>query len=116
MAIDALQTVEMIELLENFVGKMRPADEALRQKLDFGYNIEDQSVILFEIRPDWAKPEIIREHPFAKATYVKKSDTWKIYWLRANLKWYPYDPNPTAKSLQNFLEIVERDDRHCFFG
>ena len=116
MAIDALQTVEMIELLENFVGRMRPSDEAVRKKLDFGYSIDDQSVTLFEIRPDWMKPEIMREHAFAKATYVKKSGMWRIYWLRANLKWYPYDPNPTVKSLKKFLEIVEKDEHHCFFG
>jgi len=116
MAIDALQTVDMIELLENFIGKMRPVDEEVRKKLDFGYNIEDQSIILFEIRPDWLKPEIIRQHPFAKATYVKKSGTWKIYWLRANLKWYPYSPLPVVNSLKQFLEIVKNDEHHCFFG
>ena len=116
MAIDALQTVDMIELLENFVGKMRPADEEVRKKLDFGYNLEDQSVILFEIRPDWLKPEIIRHHPFAKATYIKKTGIWKIYWLRANLKWYPYDPRPAVNSLKEFLEVVKNDDRGCFFG
>src|SRR5437764_14869071 len=116
MAIDALQTVEMIELLENFVARLRPAEEAVRKKLDFGYNIEDQTLIPFEIRPDWLRPEIIREHPFAKVTYVKKSGIWKIYWLRANLKWYPYDPNPRVKSLKKFVDIVERDDHGCFFG
>jgi hypothetical protein len=116
MAIDALQTVEMIELLENFVARLRPADEAVRKKLDYGYNIDDQRVILFEIRPDWIKPEIIREHPFAKATYVKKYGVWKIYWLRANLKWYPYDPCPRVYSLKKFLDIVVKDDQGCFFG
>ena len=116
MSIDALQTVDMIELLENFVGRMRPADEEVRKKLDFGYDIEDQSIILFEIRPDWRNPEIIRHHPYAKATYIKKSGTWKIYWLRGNLKWYSYRPQPTVNSLKQFLEIVQQDNHHCFFG
>ena len=103
MAIDGVQAVDMIEVLENFVERLRPVDEELRKKLDFGYNIEGQSVILVEIRPDWSKPEIARQHPFAKATFVKKSNTWKIYWLRGNLKWYSYDPSPEVSSLMKFF-------------
>ncbi|HEY1869579.1 MAG TPA: DUF3024 domain-containing protein [Chitinophagaceae bacterium] len=116
MAIDVLETVGLIELLENFIEKIRPAREEARKELDFGYNIEDQSVLLLEIRPDWRNREIIRQSPFAKATYVKKRAIWKIFWMRANLKWYPYDPKPTVKSLRQFLEIVKADQYHCFFG
>ncbi len=116
MAIDVLHTVEIIELLENFVGRLRPETEEIRKKLDFGYNIENQSIFLFEIRPDWKNPEIIRQHPFAKATYIKSSDTWQIFWMRANGKWYPYDPAPTVGSLKKVLEIIKDDKYHSFFG
>ena len=116
MAIDALQTLDIIELLENFIGRLRPTDEEVLKKLDFGYNIENQSILLVEVRPDWKNPEIIRQHPFAKTTYVKSSDTWKIYWMRGNGKWFPYDPTPTVKTLNQFLEIVRKDEYHCFFG
>ena len=116
MAIDALQTIDIIELLENFVARLRPDTEEVRKKLDYGYNIENQTVYLFEIRPDWKNSEIIRQLPFAKTTNVKSSDTWKIYWMRGNGKWYPYDPAPTVPSLKKFLEIVKSDEYHCFFG
>jgi hypothetical protein len=53
MPLDVLQTVEMIELLENFVDRLRPEDEEVRKMLDVGYTIENQSVYLEEIRPDW---------------------------------------------------------------
>lgn len=116
MAIDAIHTVEIIEQLENFLDKMRPETEKIRKELDYGYTIENQSVILHEIRPAWNNPEIIRHSPFAKATFIKSSDIWKIYWMRANLKWYPYDPKPAVGSLKKFLEIVQKDEYHCFFG
>ena len=116
MAIDALQMVDTIELLENFVDRIRPETKEVRMKIDYGYNIQNQTVLLFEIRPDWLNHETLRQYAFAKATYVKRSRLWKIYWLRGNLKWYPYDPTPTVKSLKKFLEIVEKDDYHCFFG
>jgi hypothetical protein len=116
MPLDVLQTVEMIELLENFVERLRPDDEEVRKLLDVGYTIENQSIYLEEIRPDWQKPEWIRRHPFAKVTYVKKSETWKIFWMRADLKWHSYKPVPAVKSLQDFLDVVEKDEYHCFFG
>ena len=107
---------DIIETLENFVDRLRPDTEEIRKKLDYGYNIENQSIFLSEIRPDWKNPEVIRQHPFAKTTYIKSSDTWKVYWMRANGKWYPYDPAPTVPSLKKFLEIVKNDKHHCFFG
>lgn len=116
MAIDVLQAVEIIEELENFIARIRPVKEEIRKQLDFGYSIENQSIFLFEVRPDWKNPEIIRQHPFAKTTYVKSSETWKIFWKRSNGKWYPYDPVPTVGSLKKFLEIVRKDEHHCFFG
>ena len=70
MALDNLQIVDIIEALENFVERKRPP-EHIRTKLDIGYKIEGQDVFIFEIRPQWNKPEIIREYSVAKATFVK---------------------------------------------
>ncbi|MBI1342517.1 MAG: DUF3024 domain-containing protein [Terrimonas sp.] len=116
MALDALKTVDIIELMENFIERLRPKEEEVRKEIDYGYNIEGQSIFLLEIRPDWKDPRIIRQFPFAKTTYIKSSDIWKIYWMRANLKWYQYDPKPTVKTLQAFLQIVKDDKYNCFFG
>jgi hypothetical protein len=116
MALDGLEAADMILQLENFTEKLRPKDPEILKKLDYGYSIENQSILLFEIRPDWRNPAIIRHEPFAKTTYVKRQQIWKVYWLRGNLKWYPYNPKPTVRSLKKFLEIVEEDEYHCFFG
>jgi hypothetical protein len=70
MSLHTLQTLEIIEVMENFLSGKRPP-EHIRNKLDIGYKIEDQSIIIFEIRPQWDKPEVIREHAFAKTTFVK---------------------------------------------
>ena len=115
MPFTPLQITEIIECMENYNNTLRPEDEAVRKQLDYGYKIEGQSVFLLEIRPQWDKPEIIHEHA-PKTTYVKHSDHWKIYWLRANLKWYPYNPAPVVKSLNDFTRIVGEDAHGCFFG
>lgn len=115
MAIDSLKTLEVIEIMENFLSRRRPP-EHIRSQLDLGYKIQGQSIILFEIRPQWNKPEVIREIPLAKTTYVKAKNYWKVFWMRADLKWHSYSPLPTVNGLQEFTKLVDEDEYHCFFG
>jgi hypothetical protein len=115
MPLAALDTVEAIEVLENYLSRNRPP-EHIRNKLDIGYRIENQSVYLFEIRPDWQNPNITRNKDFAKTTFVKGQKVWKVYWLRADLKWHPYDPKPQVRNLSDFIKLVEEDKHACFKG
>jgi len=115
MAIDSLQTLDVIEALENFILRKRPP-EHIRDKLDISYTIEGQSIIIFEIRPQWDKPEIIHQYPVAKTTFVKAKNHWKVFWMRANLNWNSYAPKPFVKSIVEFTQLVEEDKHHCFWG
>jgi len=115
MAINTLQTLEVIEVMENFIFRIRPP-EHIRGKIDIGYRIDNQSITIFELRPQWDRPEIIREHPFARTTYVKNKKYWKIFWMRADLKWHGYSPQLTVSTLREFTKVVEEDKFHCFFG
>ena len=115
MALDVLNTVDIIETMENFISRTRPPKE-IRDKLDVNYRIDNQSIILFEIRPFWRDKTKLITEDFAKTTYDKKNDVWKIYWLRASLKWNVYEPAPRVKKLNEFLTIVEVDKYHCFKG
>ena len=55
MAIDILTTAEVIEAMEKFIYKRRPPLE-IRHQLDLSYKIDNQSVIIYEIRPRWNNP------------------------------------------------------------
>lgn len=46
----------------------------------------------------------------------KVEAVWKIYWMRADLKWHSYSPAPTVGSIEKFLELVEIDKHACFLG
>ena len=115
MAIDTLQTLEVIEAMENFISRIRPP-ESIRPKLDIGYKIEGQSIYVVEIRPQWNKPEVILEHPIAKTTFVKAKNHWKVFWMRADLNWHSYTPQPIVKTIIEFTKLVEEDNHHCFWG
>jgi Protein of unknown function (DUF3024) len=115
MPLSQLETKRVEKALLVFLKEHRPPPH-VRSKLDFGFRITGQSVELFEIRPQWDKPSVKREHPFAKATYVKTTGTWKVFWQRADLKWHGYEPAPQVGSIEQFLAIVGADEYSCFFG
>ncbi len=101
--------------LAEFMKKRRPPPY-LRREVDLGYRIEGQSVEIFEVRPEWENPENKIEIPIAKATYVKSRRIWKVYWKRSDLKWHLYDPAPEVDSIEEFLDIVDRDEHYYFWG
>jgi hypothetical protein len=101
MALDITKSVEIIEIMENYISRVRPPQE-IRHKIDLGYEIENQSIILNEIRPSWDDPNLIRSFGYAKATFVHGKDIWKIYWKRADNKWHLYKPLPGVNLLKVF--------------
>jgi hypothetical protein len=113
--MDALLALEVIEVMENFLEHKRP-HESIRAELDIGYSIENQSVIIFEIRPQWRNPSVIQHHPVAKTTFVKSRNSWKVFWMRSDLKWHAYPPKPFIKKIRDFVKLIEADEHHCFWG
>ena len=114
MAFELTHTVDTIEIMENYIQRNRPP-EHIRKKLDISYRIENQSIFLSEIRPMFMNPAEKIQLDYAKTIYVKKTNKWKVYWMGANLKWYPY-PKPEVNSLKAFLKFVDKDEYHYFKG
>jgi hypothetical protein len=115
MAISEFEIKRYEKIVGQYVEKHRPP-EHLRDQVDLAFRIEGQSVFIFEIREVWNRPGEKMESPIAKATFVKKKKSWKIYWQRADLKWHRYDPAPEVKTIDDFLNIVEEDEYGCFWG
>jgi hypothetical protein len=115
MAFSERQTSRLETQIEAFLETRRPKPE-IRDQLDLGYRIEQQSVFLFTIRPQFGNPSEKTESPVAKTTYVRSRQHWKVYWMRRNFKWYRYDPKPTVPSLNAFFEVVDEDEYGCFWG
>jgi glutamate synthase domain-containing protein 1 len=115
MPIDSLQTLDIIEVMENFLEKRRPP-EHLRTQVDLSYKIEDESVVVFELRPSWDRPDEVREKPIAKATFIKEKGSWKIFSVSANQRWEIYKSVPTVNDLREFAKLVDADKDGIFWG
>lgn len=115
MALTELETARAKKTLDEFMERRRPPPH-IRAQLDLGYRITGQSVEIFEVRPMWNRPSEKMESPFAKATFVRTHNVWRIYWQRADLKWHLYEPTSEVAGLAEFLSVVEEDAHGCFWG
>jgi hypothetical protein len=114
MAFTELELKRCERDLDAFLLRRRPPPSA-RAELDLGYQITGHSIELMEIRAAWNNPSQRVEHPFAKITYVRTANTWKLYWKRASGKWQAHDPHE-FRLFEMALQSVDRDECHCFFG
>lgn len=116
MAFSEFEAARVRKVVGDFVEARRPPMH-IRAQVDRGFHIDRQSVVLFEVRPAWrGKPGEMHERGYAKATWVKASGSWKVFWQRADLKWHRYEPFPSAQTIEQFLKLVEADEYHCFHG
>jgi hypothetical protein len=65
MALSELERKRCERIIGAFIEARRPAAH-IRHELDLGFRVTDQSVEIFEVRPQWNKPEVKREHAVAK--------------------------------------------------
>lgn len=89
---------------------------AYQERTTTGYKVDGQSVILFEVRPQWNDPSKYLELPYAKLTFVRSRNLWKLYWRRADLKFHNYQPKSSARDLSALVEEIEKDPYGCFHG
>lgn len=115
MSFNDLEAQRVKNAAKAFLQRRRPPARVRRQ-VDFNFRINGQSVELFEVRPRRDDPARVVEQGIAKATYVKSRHVWKVYWMRADLKWHLYQPNSETATVDEFFALVERDEHACFFG
>lgn len=110
-------TIDINELtIKQFIESLRPENEEIRKKLDFGYSYDGKVVKLYEIRPIWNNPKEIQHLEYAKIRFYKSRHKWNLYWMRASGKWELYDPFPESTHLKSILKIIKEDKHHCFYG
>lgn len=114
MAFTTSELAQIEQLTTAFVEQLRPPPY-LRPQVDLAYRIRGQNIEIFEIRVNRLDPTRKIDSPIAKITYVRTTNSWRLYWLRGNLKWYRYEPGEFG-SLAECLSLIKADTYGCFFG
>ena len=112
MAFSTDEAAVIQRKMATYIEKIRPNVE-IRAKLDIAFRVDGQSVYVYEIRPDLNGRILTSD--IAKTTYVRTENVWKIYWMRADLKWHAYETT-NLKTLVGFIKTVEADKYGCFWG
>ena len=115
MSFSEFEIKQCEKALDALLASRRPPAH-IRDELDLQYRIENQSVVIFEVRPEWRDPTKKIEIAVAKATFVKSQNLWKVYWQRQDLKWHAYPLQPEVKHISDFVALVDEDASACFFG
>ena len=112
-------SIEDLGDVDRVVGQwcLKQVPAPMKNKVDYDYEVDGQSVVIFEVRPAWdGAPGEITRRPIVKFRYFKVRQYWQIYWMRASGKWELYEPSPTARNLEGALKVVNGDHYGCFFG
>jgi hypothetical protein len=115
MAVPDTQLRACLKAVGAFIEKRRPPLH-IRPKLDFRADIKGSDVVIVEVRPSFRNKRRIIEHPVAKMKWVDSRQVWRLFWMRADLKWHSYDPLSEAADIDTLLFEVDRDPHCCFFG
>lgn len=101
--------------MSGFMKRRRPP-EHIRNMLDYGYTVEGQTIDILEIRPVHNLPQTMIHGPIARIRFLRNQGHWKLYWMRADMKWHSYPPDPVHATLESALAAIEKDSCCCFFG
>ncbi len=107
-----------LKYIENIVGKLckRRSPVHLRNQLRTVFVIKEHDVTVYEERPCMTNPREWTGSGIAQFKYHRKENVWKLYWMRENLKWYPYGPLPESMRIDRLAAEVDRDPNGAFFG
>ena len=115
MALSEWQTAEIKTTAEPFLEQWRSRRLSEYIK-SVDIQIEDQSVILYEIhKPFDGKGEDIF-FPIAKATFQKSAEKWKLFWQMRDLKWHGYEPSLFHSDIESVFCSIDKDVLYAFWG
>jgi hypothetical protein len=115
MALSEFEIKKVEKAAGTFLDRRRPP-VAIRKEVDIGWRLDKHSFFIFETRPIWNKPSEYQDIDCAKATFVRTQGVWKVYWMRQDIKWHSYEPCSEVKTIEQAIEVVDKDEYGCFFG
>jgi hypothetical protein len=88
----------------------------LKDKLRLEYSVKGHEVVIVERRPGGDDPKEWIESPVAKLKVIRTANNWRLYWMRADLKWHEYPGHSSSKRLDELVQEINDNPLACFFG
>ncbi|VEB72398.1 Protein of uncharacterised function (DUF3024) [Providencia rustigianii] len=111
MALNDIEVAQIKRCMNFFMEKRRPAP-FIRDEIDLIYEIQDQSVIIKEIRHVMGRTI---ESPIAKITFNRTRNGWKLFAMNQKGEWEKLF-NDLIPTFSDAIRVVEDEDLDCFFG
>ena len=86
----------------------------LKDKLRLEYSVKAHDVVIYERRPRWDDPTEWRNSPVAKIKLIRSAGKWRLYWMRADLKWHEYPGLSSSDQIGDLVREIS-DPLACFF-
>ena len=99
------------QAIVDFMRKRRPPKE-IREQVDIAFSHDNDTIEICEMRPMWTHRDVLMKTSIAKAVKVKAKNNWKVYWMKSDLKWHIYEPEPTVKNVAEFLTRLLKYQMH----
>jgi Protein of unknown function (DUF3024) len=114
MAFSELELKQIGQTVGEFCRKHSPVH--LRDKLRLEYAVKGHEVVIFERRPKWDNTKEWTESPVAKLKFIRSANKWRLYWMRADLKWHEYPGPSSSERIDDLVQEIDSDPHACFFG
>jgi len=114
MAFSELERKRIEQAIGAFCGKHSPAH--LKDKLYLTYTVKGHEIVIVERRPRWDNQSEWTESPVAKLKFIRTAAKWRLYWMRADMKWHEYPGRSSSNRLEDLVQEIDDDPLACFFG
>lgn len=107
MPFSELELKRIEQAVGEFCRTRSPAH--FKDKLRLEYSVKGHEVVIVERRPKWENPKEWIESPVAKLKCIRSADTWRLYWLQADLKWHEYPGPSSSDRIGDLVEEIDAD-------
>lgn len=114
MAFSELDLKRIEQTAGEFCRKRSPAH--LQDKFRLEYRVKGHEIVIVERRPQWDDPSKWFESPAAKIKFIRSANKWRLYWMRADMKWHEYPGRSSSDRLDDLVQEIDADPLACFFG
>lgn len=104
MAFNEVDLKRIEQTVGVFCAKRSPVH--LKDKLRLTYAVKGHEVVIVERRPRWDNQTEWTEMPVAKLKFIRSANKWRLYWMRADMKWHEYPGLSSSNSLNELQDLT----------